>query len=62
MQKSDPEYLCLLLSEGGEWRNERKGMFGAFHLASADEEDAWERFAAGTGDLPVPASYRQAAE
>jgi len=62
------EQLAFLIDEAGmasglgEWRNERKGMFGAFHLASADEEDAWERFAAGTGDLPVPASYRQAAE
>lgn len=39
----------------GEWRNERKGVFGAFHLSSEAEESAWEAFAAGNGPLPVPA-------
>lgn len=57
------EALAFLVEEAGvasglgEWRNERKGMFGAFHLATADEEDAWEAFMAGTGDLPIPESY-----
>ena len=46
----------------GEWRTEKKGMFGAFHLASAEEEAAWESFAAGKGPLPIPANYQQAAE
>lgn len=46
----------------GEWRNERKGVFGAFHLANADEEAAWDRYAAGKGPLPVPASMQLAAE
>lgn len=36
----------------GEWRNERSGMFGAFHVADVDEERAWEAFAAGRGKLP----------
>lgn len=36
----------------GEWRNERKGMFGAFHLANESEEAAWEKYAAGKGSLP----------
>lgn len=62
------EALAFLIQEAGiatgigEWRTEKKGMFGAFHLADAAEEKAWDAFAAGTGPLPVPASYQQAAE
>lgn len=62
------EQLAFLIDEAGmasglgEWRNERKGMFGAFHLATAEEEAAWEKFAAGKGKLPIPVSYQQAAE
>jgi hypothetical protein len=62
------EALAFLMQESGfssglgEWRNERKGMFGAFHLADADEEKQWDAFAAGKGPLPVPASYQMAAE
>lgn len=62
------EALAFLISESGfaaglgEWRNERKGMFGAFHLADAKEESAWDAFADDKGPLPVPASYREAAE
>jgi hypothetical protein len=49
----------------GEWRNERKGIFGAFHLADVEEQTAWEKFASGKGPLPQPQrdeSYREAAE
>ena len=62
------EALAFLIAESGfsaglgEWRNERKGMFGAFHLADAEEERAWDNYAAGKGPLPVPASYQEAAE
>lgn len=62
------EQLAFLIQESGlasglgEWRNERKGVFGAFHLAMADEEAEWEAFAAGNGPLPLPANYRMAAE
>lgn len=62
------EALAFLIQESGfasglgEWRNERKGMFGSFHLADAEEEAAWEAYAAGKGPLPVPASYKIAAE
>jgi hypothetical protein len=62
------EALAFLIQESGfssglgEWRNERKGMFGAFHMADADEELAWDSYAAGLGDLPIPASYKEAAE
>ncbi|MET0530059.1 MAG: hypothetical protein ABW003_17270 [Microvirga sp.] len=62
------EALAFLIQESGiasglgEWRNERKGMFGAFHLADAAEEQAWIRYARGKGPLPIPASYREAAE
>ena len=62
------EALAFLIQESGmssglgEWRNERKGMFGAFHLADADEEAAWDAYAAGSGPLPLPAGYAIAAE
>jgi hypothetical protein len=62
-----PEALAFLIQESGmssglgEWRNERKGMFGAFHLADAEEEAAWDAYAAG-GALPLPAHLKQAAE
>lgn len=62
------EALAFLIQESGmsaglgEWRNERKGVFGSFHLADADEETAWERYKAGTGSLPLPVSYAMAAE
>jgi hypothetical protein len=36
----------------GEWRNERRGMFGAFHYANMEEEAVWEKFAAGKGPMP----------
>lgn len=50
------------LSEGiGEWRNSKKGYFGAFHLASQAEEDAWELHRAGNGPLPLN-DYLEAAE
>jgi hypothetical protein len=63
-----PEALAFLIQESGlacglgEWRNERRGMFGAFHLANPAEEREWEAFAFGKGALPVGESYRQAAE
>lgn len=62
------EQLTFLIDEAGlacgigEWRNERKGMFGAFHRASAEEERAWDRHVAGKGPLPIPASIKIAAE
>ena len=55
------EQLAFLISEAGmacglgEWRNEREGIFGAFHLGSLAEEKAWEDFAAGKGPLPAKA-------
>lgn len=61
------EALAFLIDEAGmacglgEWRNERKGMFGAFHRATAEEEFAWDNYAAGDGPLPQP-SYQEAAE
>lgn len=63
-----PEVLAFLIQESGmasglgEWRNERKGMFGAFHLATPEEEKQWEAFAADKGPMPMPESYRMAAE
>lgn len=62
------EALTFLINEAGmasglgEWRNERKGMFGAFHLASMEEQEVWERYSLGKGPLPLPAGYQMAAE
>jgi len=64
-----PEALLFLIRESGvgigigEWRNERKGIFGSFHLADMAEQEAWEKFASGKGPLPVrKEEYAQAAE
>lgn len=63
-----PEALAFLIQESGmssglgEWRNERKGLFGAFHLADEAEERAWDAYADGKAALPVPAGYQMAAE
>jgi len=63
-----PQQLFFLLSEAGtgigigEWRNEKKGMFGAFRMADIEEQAAWEKFANGNGPMPINENYRQAAE
>jgi hypothetical protein len=63
-----PEALAFLIQEAGlasglgEWRNERKGMFGSCHLADPEEEAAWDAYESGKGQLPVPENYRMAAE
>ena len=55
-----PDALAFIIQESGvtsglgEWRNERKGIFGAFHLADATEEEAWDKFTAGKGEMPTP--------
>jgi hypothetical protein len=36
----------------GDWRNEKNGIFGAFHIATVKEAREWDRFAAGEGPLP----------
>lgn len=63
-----PEQLTACVMESGmssglgEWRNGTNGMFGAYHLASADEEDKWIKFSQGKGKLPLPEAYSVAAE
>lgn len=39
----------------GEWRNEKKGVFGAFRPADLLEGRAWEKFSKGEGPLPPQA-------
>lgn len=62
------EAFAFLIAEAGstsgigEWRNERKGMFGSFHLADLDEQKAWDAYASGKGPLPIPTNYLMAAE
>jgi hypothetical protein len=59
--------LIFLLQEAGlstgigEWRNERKGTFGAFRIAFPDEAEAWEAYADGNGPLPVTTNLDEAA-
>jgi len=54
------ESLAFLFDEAGracglcDWRNEKRGVFGSFHLASAEEEGAWTRFSKGEGPMPMP--------
>lgn len=63
-----PEALAFLIQQAGvesglgEWRNERRGVFGAFHLANQAEEKAWDKYATGKGKMPVSAAYAIAAE
>lgn len=62
------EALAYLITDAGmasglgEWRNERRGMFGAFHLATLEEQNAWDKFVAGKGALPVPDWYQPRAQ
>lgn len=61
------EALGFLVDEAGiacglgEWRNEKRGLFGAFHRATATEQAAWDAFADGRGPLPA-LEYALAAE
>lgn len=54
-----PEALVFLIQEAGvssglgEWRNDRRGTFGAFHIAKTAEQKEWDAFAAGTAPMPV---------
>jgi hypothetical protein len=62
------EALAFIIQESGlacglgEWRNERSGVFGSFHLASIDEERQWEAFKVGKGPIPLAENYAIAAE
>jgi len=52
------EALAFLAREGGvtsgigDWRNEKDGIFGAFHVAPPKEQKIWDAFASGKGPLP----------
>jgi len=58
------EQLAFLIEESGlssglgEWRNERRGLFGAFTMGTASEERQWEAFARGEGPLPTATNDR----
>ena len=59
---SDVNLLTLATEAGlscgiGEWRNEKDGVFGAFHPALTEERKAWDKFASGKGPLPVSDNY-----
>ena len=56
------EALAFLFDEAGracglcDWRNEKRGVFGAFHAGTKQEELEWEAFAKGEGPMPIPES------
>lgn len=58
-----PAKLARLANDGGqavgigEWRCEKKGVFGSYHLANVAEERQWEAYASGKGPLPVPEGH-----
>jgi hypothetical protein len=64
------ESLAFLFEEAGracglcDWRNEKRGVFGAFNMGLAEEEAEWEAFAKGEGPMPIPesAALMEAAE
>ncbi len=62
------ETLAFLVEESGsscgigEWRNEKKGVFGSFHLALPGEVKVWDKFKAGKGKLPKPKTYSLSAD
>jgi len=53
-----PHALAFLVRQAGvgigigDWRNEKNGWFGAFHLAGEEERKPWDSFKKGTGPLP----------
>lgn len=46
----------------GEWRNEKRGIFGSFHIATPEEAHEWKQFSRGEGPLPTPYELLEAAE
>jgi len=53
------QLLFLLRNAGsgagiGDWRNEKGGWFGGFHVADLEEQQEWEKFAKNEGPLPKP--------
>jgi hypothetical protein len=56
------ETLMFLLRDAGvmcgvgDWRTEKSGEFGSFHLATEEEADAWMAFVRGKGPLPERAT------
>jgi hypothetical protein len=57
--------LSFLISQSGkgigigDWRNEKSGVFGAYHMGNVKEEEAWDKFAAGKGPLPVSEIFKR---
>jgi hypothetical protein len=58
-----PHALAFLVRQAGtgigigDWRNEKGGWFGAFHIATPKEQSDWEAFARG-GPLPKTESRK----
>jgi hypothetical protein len=41
----------------GDWRNEKNGIFGAYHIANPQEMQEWEAYYRGSGPLPAPVTH-----
>jgi hypothetical protein len=41
----------------GDWRNEKNGMFGAYHIANPAEYAEWEAYRRGDSQLPTPVPF-----
>jgi hypothetical protein len=56
------EVLAFLIEGGGrscgigDWRVEKSGVFGSFHLADEQEHELWTKYANGKGPVPTPVS------
>lgn len=63
-----PQALAFLINSAGiasglgEWRNERNGVFGSFHLANVREQEGWDKFLEGTHPMPIPDWYQPSAQ
>ena len=68
LESVPPEAVAFLVEAGGracgigDWRVEKSGVFGSFHMADEVEAAAWDKFARGRGSLPTPAPLQEAAE
>ena len=59
---SETQLIGLIRESGfatgiGEWRNERRGTFGAYTVGNVEEQLSWTKFAMGKGPLPTPATF-----
>ena len=68
LERIPPEAVAFLFEGAGtacgigDWRTEKSGIFGSFHMGDPEENARWEKFAKGKGPIPTPIPLQQAAE